>query len=481
MDIEEHGWSMAGKRHFTFNFDEKKTLLIRNTIDEHAVFATQAEYMAKVAEERGKNGFRTTRKPLWVYDAVYASLSRVEDTLHYINSLDLPSEGSSKQRSAFDFFDFINNMYVVIECIKTLGHIFGVSSDRYKEIEKSTDCFQQLGLTGNGSDDDFFEYVRSLVAVHPVETGRHPEYHGYGKIHYSPFAVWSSELWMEEFDISVHIYTSERNGDIEILHLRINQFEKYLQKWIDFIDVIVDAIIDFNNEKMLDYINMPIKEESGFATYDKYVENLRTELIARVGEYTDYILENYTKLFAMSLTNQNNEHKFSLYKNAIKYSLKFLHARLQNMDNDEISNTGITYPDPNLETHLYIELWKPRCRNSEISTYGYELEKMYYLDDSGSFNERYARDLLEKIKPIINKYVVFTNTESAFETQVLVSMALYFECLGYQNIVNRNIPNSLEYRESLVNDAEWELLIKNEQPKRKEENRFHKFLKETNE
>ena len=78
------------------------------------------------------------------------------------------------------------------------------------------------------------------------------------------------------------------------------------------------------------------------------------------------------------------------------------------MDNDEISNTGILYPDPNLETHLYIELWKPRCRNSEISTYGYELEKMYYLDDSGSFNERYARELLEKIKPIINKYVVFT-------------------------------------------------------------------------
>ena len=90
-------------------------------------------------------------------------------------------------------------------------------------------------------------------------------------------------------------------------------------------------------------------------------------------------------------------------------------------------------------------------------------------------------NLLEKIKPIINKYVVFTNTESAFETQVLVSMALYFECLGYQNIVNRNIPNSLEYRESLVNDAEWELLIKNEQPKKKEENRCHKFLKETNE
>ena len=106
MDIEERGWSMAGKRNFTFSFDEKKTLLIRNTIDEHAVFATQAEYMANVAEERGKNGFRTTKKPLWVYDAVYASLSRVEDTLHYINSLDLPSEGSSKQQLVYDFHEW---------------------------------------------------------------------------------------------------------------------------------------------------------------------------------------------------------------------------------------------------------------------------------------------------------------------------------------------------------------------------------------
>ncbi len=103
---------------------------------------------------------------------------------------------------------------------------------------------------------------------------------------------------------------------------------------------------------------------------------------------------------------------------------------------------------------------------------------MYYIDGSGSFNEQYGRRLLEGIKSIINKYVIFTNEESAEETQILVSMALYFECLGFQNIVNRNIPNSLEYREEVIPESQWEELIKNEIPKQTQENRFRKFIRD---
>lgn len=465
---------------FTFHFDDKKTYAIRKTIDERAIFATQTESTVKVAEDKGKPRFSLVRKPIWAYDAIYASLNRIEDTLLYINSLELASEKARCQRSVFDFFDFINNMYVVIHCIKTLGHIFDVSIDEYKKIEESTECFQQLGLTGKGSDNDFFEYVRSLVSVHPVETGMHPEYHGYGKIHCSPFAVWTMDMIGREADISVHVYTSEKGGDIELLPLWVYQFEKYLQKWIDFVDVIVGSIKIYNDNRTLDYKQLQIKTEGEFESYDKYVDNLRNELVVRVSEYTDDRLEHYEKIFRMTISDKENSHKFELYKNAIRYSLRFLHARLQNMDNDEYTNTGIMYPESGLETELYIELWKPRCRNSEISKYGYELEKMYYIDGSGSLNEQFGRRLLESIKPIINKYVVFTNTESAFETHVLVSMALYFECFGYQNIINRNIPNSLEYREKVIPDDQWEELIKNEQPKRTEENRFHKFLLEHN-
>jgi len=157
-----------------------------------------------------------------------------------------------------------------------------------------------------------------------------------------------------------------------------------------------------------------------------------------------------------------------------------LHRRLQNMDIDDTTNTGIIRPDGGLVTELYIELWKPRNIKSEISQYGYELEKMNYIDGSGGYNEQYGRRLLDKIKPVINKYVVFKNEEPPFETQVLVSMAMYFESFGYRNLLNRNIPNALEFRETIIPNEEWEILIKNEDTKIVEESKLRKFLKDNN-
>lgn len=465
---------MKKEETFKFNFDTSKTNSVRRAIDERAIFATQGTYDVKVSDVNCKWG---TLKSIWSYDAIYASLDRIEDTLQYINSMELRTESIKKQRSAFDFLDFLNNMYIVINCIKTLGHVFDVSADEYKKIETSTDCFSQLGLTGQGNDEKFFSYIRSLTAVHPNETGRHPEYHGYGKIHYSPFVVWSCNLWNIETDISVHIYTSEEHADSQVLHLHISSFEKYLEKWIDFIDIIVEAIKQYNENKVSEYVNTSIESADKFNSYSDYIRNLKRELICRIGDYTDYLLEDYADVFELTLSDDKNNRKFVLYKNAIQYSLKFLHERLQHMDKDECTNTGIYYADNHCDTQLYIEMWNPRYIGSQIGEYGYELEKIHYIDDSGSYNEQYARELLETIKPLVNRYVVFTNTEPAFETKVLISMALYFESFEYKNVLNRNIPNSLEYRENLLSNEEWSDLISNNKVVDTEESPLRIFMK----
>lgn len=462
---------MQKEKIYRFAFDADGTVKIRHAIDERANFALFKEKDVRVREAKGKS----STKKILAYDSIYVSLTRIEDTLHYINTMEL---GKNKnQRSAFDFFDFLNNMYVVIHCMKTLAMIFEVPLDKIRELEQATDCFNQQGIDGTGNDSSFFEYVRSLASVHPADTGRHPAYHGYGKIHCSPFAVWTLDGLRMEGDISLHIYTSEKDGDIETLQLSICQFEKYLQKWIDFEDIIVDAIKTYNDKTASEYAATPIAKIEEFESYDKYVANLKRELVLREGDYTEYTLESYEKVFRLKMSDERNEDKFNLYKNAIAYSLKFLHERLQTMANDDESYTGIIYPEGSTGTELYIELWKHWHRNSEISKYGYEMEKLHYIDGSGSYDERYAKALLEKIKPIINKYVIFTNEEPAFETHVLISMAIYFECLGQRTVINRNIPNTLEFREYVLSDDEWNELMKPE-PKSNGENRFRTFLKE---
>jgi len=58
------------------------------------------------------------------------------------------------------------------------------------------------------------------------------------------------------------------------------------------------------------------------------------------------------------------------------------------------------------------------------------------------------------MKDWLNGYVVFTNHESNEETIVLVHLAQYLDCLNHKSCINKNIPNSLKYRERLLLDDE---------------------------
>ena len=119
---------MKSERVYRFNFDADGTRKIRDAIDERANFALFKEKDVRVREAKGKS----STKKILAYDSIYVSLTRIEDTLHYINTMEL---GKNKnQRSAFDFFDFLNNMYVVIQCMKTLAVIARIFYPKATEL-----------------------------------------------------------------------------------------------------------------------------------------------------------------------------------------------------------------------------------------------------------------------------------------------------------------------------------------------------------
>ena len=109
--------------------------------------------------------------PAW--NRTCAAMDRLEDTINYLNHMEL--EKNERFHSAFDFYDFINNAYIVIDCIKTIGKIFRVDSALIQEIEDSTSIFENR-LPENGTDQKYFEYIRSLCSVHPLGTNRQKEF-----------------------------------------------------------------------------------------------------------------------------------------------------------------------------------------------------------------------------------------------------------------------------------------------------------------
>lgn len=79
-----------------------------------------------------------------------------------------------KRVKAFDFYEFLNNAYIVIHCSETLAEILNFNEE-IKEIKSVNSYFipyfedvidKKKSCT---TDYECFQYIRSLCAVHPED------------------------------------------------------------------------------------------------------------------------------------------------------------------------------------------------------------------------------------------------------------------------------------------------------------------------
>ena len=391
-----------------------------------------------------------------------AAMDRLQDTLDYLNSMELC--GSKNNRSAFDFYDFVNSAYVVIDCIKTLGHIFRVGDTLIQGIDNSLSVFEGAANSA-GTDGEYFEYIRSLCAVHPLCTNHRSEYLNGRQFHCCPFVIWSSHPCHPasiSADLTAIIYPSGRWDMPLYLGLYVSQFEKYLEKWIDLIPTIIEAKNKYTDSEYERLRNTPIMSFSEHSdNIVLYLQYLKGEYCKRIDYGDDYLFDHFIRVFSIELSDERNRALLTIYQNAILFALQFERNALQAMSFEGYENTGIKYPDRAIETTLFNSLGIISTYGSSFSEYDYNLEKIAYLDkdhyDPG--NKYYARMLLEEPKALINQYVHFSNQESDEETIVLVELALYLEALTRKSLLNKNIPNEMAYRVNLLSEDKLEELI----------------------
>lgn len=386
-------------------------------------------------------------KSFRAWDKICAIMDRLDDTVDYLNQIKL-NTGKYK-RSAFDFYDFMNNASVVIDCIKELVEIFEVE-DSY--LKKSNDIFNQYGNDNNGTDEKYFEYLRSLCSVHPIETSRHKRYQD-NDFECSPYVIWNNgRMWFDDsYDLYAIVYTSKENEYSKKVGIYISQIFTYIETRINFIKKIIEAIELYHNKVIIEFKNRHIKKKEEFDDYINYLKNLDKEARERFGsnylnEYS-YII----KLLNLKISNPKNKNKLILYINALKYSIDYEHNALQNMSYIGFYNTGISNPDENYETSLLNELYNLNSGSIEQRKYGYNFEKIHYLNfNSGEDNRSWAYINLKEVASFLEKYVSFDGAKGDFEHYALVQVALYLHCLENDCVINYNIPNDLKYREKLL-------------------------------
>lgn len=387
------------------------------------------------------------------WDRICAAMDRLEDTLIYLNYIEIG--GYENGRTAFDFFDFVNNSYVVIDCIKTIGRIFRLEDQHFKSIENSTSVFGTL-LSERSTDGKYFEYIRSLCVVHPLCTNRQEEFLNGSRFHCCPMVIWKghfSYIGKENADLTAVVYSSRQGEDPLYLGLYVRQFEEYLEKWINLIPKIIEAKNNYTDKEYERLRKEPVKYLSDYSNdVVQYLSYLKEEYCKRFDYADSFLFDCYIRLFTTELSDSRNQELLTKYRNAIVYSLQFVRNELQNMSYEGYENNGVRFPEKNVETTLFNLLDGMGTNKSAFTKYAYNLEKLYYLEDDYYWvpDKHYARRLLEEPKELINQYVYFTNSEPDAETIVIVKLALYLEALSRESSLNKNIPNSLDYREHLL-------------------------------
>lgn len=390
------------------------------------------------------------------WSLICAIMDRLEDTVAYINGLELNTGKYS--RSAFDFFDFMNNASVIIDCVNALAGIF-----EYDLSVENLDfsIFNMRGNDSNGTDRLYFEYLRSLCSVHPISTSRHARYQDNG-FECSPFVVWSTRFRSsDEGDLSAFVYTNQHNSDAKMLMIHVSEVFAYVEFRFNLISKIIYKVKEYHTSKIDQFIQRRIKSENEYESYIDYLHALLQESAERFGSDYIYELEFAIELLKLKISDPKNQSLFDRYCNAFKYAICFRHNALQNMSFEGYENSGIKYPERNTETTLLNELYSPRSYSEEQQKYNYNIEKASYLSyDSGESNRHWARLKIKGAYSFFSKYISFNCLESDNELYALVHMALYQECLENKCSINKNIPNDLKYRLITLLGDEYNDLIK---------------------
>ena len=418
-----------------YNNDYKK---IRNIINEKNNIAINID--KKDIKDSKKNIVRQSAS----WGIICACMDRLEDTVGYLNGFRL--KYNQNQRQAFDFYELLNNIYVVINCIEELYKNFSSDSTDLKELKKRNSIFKEFDFDG-GTDYDFFKYIRSLCAVHPIRTDKknHKAYLGKSLVHSCPYV-----LWENDDEIKIIVYNSKGELHNNGLNIKIEYVEKFLNVWLEFSNVLITKIVSYYDEVYVSFRSKKIKEEKNLEDYVEYLLYLRNENERRFNYSQEYIFDYYINVFYLKLTNICNKEKLEKYKNAIRLAMKYKSASIQSMQTEGFEYTGINNPKMTYDNSLFFELESPETLHTDFEKFGYNIAKMYNLmpDNSHSgFDEDWAREMLEEMKSLINKYVYFTNKEPNIETVILVIMAMYFANFEVvDSDLNRNIPKNNNYR-----------------------------------
>lgn len=404
----------------------------RNTINDYIDFSLLKKY---------KNNDNA-------WNSICALMDRIEDIVIYLNEKELNT--GKWNRCAFDFFEFIEQAGVLIECIDELYKIYDIKPSRTKTIFKHKEINEKYLLKlkkdnkiAKVGDSNYFEYIRSLSSVHPGKTDRHKEFQ-FANFEVSPYVVWNGGIYASDPRCNGEIILVTYNNETDQMLINKSIYIKEIFNFIKYKYYSINYLTKYVKKYYLDEIktlrDTPIRKRKDLKNNLEYLNNLVNESKKRCPNITDEI-EEVIDIFNQQITREENINKYNKYCNALLYSMKGIHRQLQNMD------FKCESPIDNLLFKLLVG--EIHLKNNAKMNYSYPLQKILDLKlESG--DKEFALIQYKTLLPFFNKYIKVTEEDlyqlSYEELYVLSQIAIYLHELEYNDIVDFCIPNDEEFR-----------------------------------
>lgn len=345
------------------NLNKNLNSSLRDIINKYLNFTLKISHSTTIPKKKNEKSSQIETDS---YLCICAALDRIDDLVQYCNSLNV----EQSKEGIFELCNLLTHSQTLIDCITQIGKIFNVKYETKNDISS----FQNQGESGDGNDEEYFKYIRSLCSVHPLNTNSHGIYQGTNP-EWCPYVGFLSQgnplLFDKESndsDFYARIYKYEDSDEkilsthTKTIYLKTNEIFHYIEKRYNFLEQITLAAERYFKEKIENLRIKHIKTPEEFNDYFEYLFELQQAVMERCGDDKYYVVKEWIAIFKTKYEDPYLQIHLEDYQKAVKEEIKKIHQRLQDL----------AFEDEEINLELFSDLKTP-------SGYNYQLEKIGLL------------------------------------------------------------------------------------------------------
>lgn len=337
------------------------------------------------------------------FNFICAIMDRFDFAVNYFNkNLDKPSteiEFMTYLMQTSIIKDGINYCYKVLDLSQVTGNnIFKPFFERDLECDNL-----------NYSDDEFFEYFRSLAFAHPFKTDKSIPNSIEKEIQYSPYCLLNLYSFKEDNNaIGVYVYSNKRKAFS--ITFPFETLKEYIQFKFNLITNIIEAFNNIITDMKSEWKKHKVNRQLDSVGILKDIRNILKE---RYMEH--YLIDELIDYLDCELTDKSNQDNVSLFREKIVDLIPELCDAVDELNEDGIYSIShrVLNVRPKAHSMMYYQLEKIFCYLTD-DNYG---DVEWGLVQADEFSKGFAK-----------KWVNMKPREMSFkEIRLLTSVACYLE------------------------------------------------------